>query len=134
MAVTRAMFLPYGEDGTSEEDLGIFLAGWREYQAWAVWEEPVVHHARLFPLIARLDEHLAVLRRYAAMPMDVFLADDRNAETSQFRLLLAFVATIDSISGWRGRCERGSVPAPSPTPWRTGPTGTRRCGVSSAPR
>lgn len=90
-------------DGTSREDLAIFLAGWRRYRALAVREEPAVYDVRLAPLLGRLEEYLAVLREYAAMPARDFLADRRNAYTVQLHLFLAWVAVIDSTRWLAGK-------------------------------
>ena len=91
------------EDGTSREDLAIFLRGWRRYRAWAVREEPFRYAARLAPLLSRLEEHLEVLQQYAALPLGEFLGDERNAEAAQHRLFLAFVAVIDSTKWLAGK-------------------------------
>lgn len=90
-------------DGTSQEDLAIFLAGWRRYQKWAVREESAAYDACLQPLLARLEEHLDVLRELAGLSVEEFLADPRLAGAAQYRLFLAWAAVIDSTKWLEGK-------------------------------
>ncbi len=95
--------LPAADDRTSREDLAVFLAGWRRHRAWAMREEPFLYDVRLVPLLARMEEHLTVLRLHAAVPAGAFLAEPWRAEAARHRLFLAFVAVIDSTKWLAGR-------------------------------
>lgn len=103
MSTVRPVLRPRWEDGTSREDLAIFLAGWRRYQALAAREDRGRYDARVRPLLARLEEHLAVLRVHAAVPPEAFLADSWRAEGAQHRLFLAIAAAIDATKWLAGR-------------------------------
>ncbi len=103
MSAVRPAVHPHVEDGTSREDLAIYLTGWRRYRALAAREDRVRYDVRARPLLARLEEHLAALRLYAAMAPAEFLADDRNAAAAQLRLFMAMAAAIDATKWLAGR-------------------------------
>ncbi len=103
MGAVRPALHPHVEDGTSREDLAIFLAGWRRYRALAAREDRVRYDARARPLLARLEEHLAALRVHAAVPVEVFLTEPWRAETAEHRLFLAMAAAIDATKWLAGR-------------------------------
>lgn len=103
MVVRHPIRKPPVLDGTSREDLAIFLRGWRRYRAWAVREEPAVYDARLAPLLARLEAHLAALREYAALPPEAFLSNTHIAPAAQHDLFLAFAGAIDTTKWLAGK-------------------------------
>jgi len=103
VAVTRQAGRMLAPDGTSREDLALFLRAWRRYRAWAVREEPFRYAARLAPLLARLEANVAELRALAAEPAAVLAADKRWALAAQHCLFLAFVAVIESTKWLAGK-------------------------------
>ncbi len=90
-------------DGTSPEDLAVFLAGWLRYRALAAREDRVRYDARLHPLLERLEEHVAALRLLAAMPPGEFLADPWRFKAAQLHLFLGLAAAIDATKWLAGK-------------------------------
>ncbi len=103
MSAVRPALHSHVEDGTSREDLAIFLAGWRRYRALAAREDRGRYEARARPLLERLEEHLAALRVHAAVPVEVFLTEPWRAGDAQLRLFLAMAAAIDATKWLAGK-------------------------------